>query len=272
MRNSPELPKRFRLSTDTLPAKINAKGLAELRIAGGAQFSKAAFNKILHRLNTKHIIVFDIRQEAHGFVNGNAVSWYGVRNADNATKTHAEIEANQASLLRELAAEDEVEINKIVQKSAEGEVKVIKPTEYLVHDTTSEEDYVTSLGHQYKRFYVQDYHAPTAKEVDRFVQAVNKLSTSKWIYMHCRAGIGRTTVFMTMFDMIRNAKQLSFEDIMDRQAALGGKDLRVLPSKTHYKYQWAADRLNFLKQFYQYARDNKDHYQTSWTAWAKTHS
>lgn len=267
MRNSPELPRRFRLSTDPLPATINTNGLAELKIAGGAQFSKAAFNKILHRINAKHIIVFDLRQESHGFVNGNAVSWYGVRNADNSSKTHADIEAEQARLLRTLASEEEVVINQLVQKSAEGEVKVVKPTEYRVHDTSSEEHYVTSLGHQYKRFYVQDYHAPTTKEVDRFIQTVNKISKSKWIYFHCRAGIGRTTVFMTMFDMMRNAKQLSFEEIMDRQAALGGKDLRVLPAKTHYKYQWAADRLQFLKQFYQYARDNKDHYQTVWSKW-----
>lgn len=269
MRNAPELPKHFRMSTDSLPANINAKGLAELQIAGGAQFSKSAFYKLTSKINAKKIMVIDLRQESHGMLNGNAVSWYGVRNADNANKTMEEVEKDQSELLTELGDEEVATVNKVMQKNAEGEIKKIKATEYMVHQTSTEQELVTGLGHRYKRIYVQDFHAPSDKQVDRFITAINNVPPNKWIYFHCRAGIGRTTVFMTMYDMMKNAKQVSFDDIMTRQAALGGKDLRIMPPKNHFKYKASVERLEFLKQFYQYAHDNKDNFKTSWMAWVK---
>lgn len=271
MRNAPpQLPKRFRMITDALPANINSTGLADLHIAGGGQFSKSAFKLMLERMKAKHIVVMDLRQESHGMLNDNAISWYGLRNADNANKTAAQIEEDQTALLTALGQEETVVVNKLVQKTAEGGIQKAQPTEYVVHQTSTEEELVTKLGHAYKRLYVQDYHAPQDKEVDRFIKMINKLSPDKWIYFHCRAGIGRTTVFMTMYDMMHNAKKVSLEDILTRQNALGGKDLRQLPSKTHFKYQWGVDRLKFITQFYEYARGNKDHFATSWTEWLKS--
>lgn len=270
MRNAPKLPERFRMVTDPVTGEINSQGFSDLHIAGGAQFSNGALNKIAQRLKTKKFVVIDLRQESHGMLDGNAVSWYGPQNAQNSKKTNTQIEDEQTSLLMALGEKEIATVNKIIQKSQNGEIEKVKPIEYLVHETSTEEELVNAKGFKYKRVFVQDFHAPTNKEVDRFIEMVNAIPKERWIYFHCRSGIGRTTEFMSMYDMLYNAKAVSFEDILARQTAIGGKNFNELPEKNSFKYKWAVNRLEFLKKFYQYAHDNKDHYKTNWSEWLKS--
>ncbi|MBX3709077.1 MAG: hypothetical protein KIT56_02150 [Gammaproteobacteria bacterium] len=267
MRNSPELPKHFRTTSDSIGDELNAEGLSQLEIAGGGEFSKSAFEQILFRLQAKKIVVIDLRQESHGLLNGNAISWYGLHNAANAGKSSTQIEEDQSNRLVDLGEQELAVVNKILKKSFDGEIKKVKTVEYLVHQTSTEEEFVTGIGQKYQRLYVQDYHAPSPKEVDRFIRIVKALPKNKWIYFHCREGVGRTTTFMVMYDMIRNAKKVSFADILARQMALSGKDLTKMPDKNNFKYQLAVDRLDFIKKFYEYARNNQDNYHTSWSQW-----
>jgi len=269
MRNAPQLPKNFRTTSDTLPASINTSGLSDLFIAGGGQFSKASLERILSRLRVKNMVVIDLRQESHGMLNGNAVSWYARRNAENSGKTPVEIEKDQSMLLTQLAEEEIAVVDNVLKKSTDGAIERVKPIEYVVHQTNTEEEFVTEKNLKYKRIYVQDYHAPSDKEVDRFIEMVRSLPKEKWIYFHCRAGVGRTTVFLTMYDMLHNAKKVSFEDIIKRQIALGGKDLRALPDKHSFKYQAAVERRKFIEKFYAYARENRDDYKTIWSQWVR---
>lgn len=271
MANKAALPKKFRTTQGTLPDHINTTGLAELNIAGSAQFSKSAFEEILQNLRQKKIIVVDLRQESHGLLNSNAVSWYGWQNAANAALTPKQVEQVQVKLLDDLEEKDIAVVNKILKKSGDGGIQSVKPIEYVVHKIASEEDYVKSMGSAYKRIYVQDFHAPHSKEVDKFLIMMKEFPKGKWVYFHCRGGSGRTSTFMLMYDMLQNAKKVSFEDIMTRQVALGGKDLTILPEKNNFKYRPSVERLNFIKQFYQYAHDNHDNFSTSWSDWLKTH-
>jgi protein-tyrosine phosphatase len=269
MRNTPELPKHFRASSDSVPAIVNTNGLAELHAAGGAQFSKLSLQQITQHLQTKKILIIDLRQESHGMLNSNAISWYGHQNAENAGEKPQQIEKQQAQLLSALGKEKIAVVEKVIQKSANGNIEKGKPVEYMVHQTSSEEELVSDMKMKYKRIYVQDFHAPSDKEVDRFLEIAQSIPAGKWVYFHCRAGIGRTTLFLSMYDMLRNAKKVSLDDILMRQNALGGKDLTQLPPKNHFKYQWAADRLNFIKKFYEYAHENKDGFKTSWSEWVR---
>src|ERR1700733_9258506 len=98
MRNVPVLPKHFRTSSDPLTSTVNTNGLANLHMAGGAQFSKLALDKILERLASKHVTIIDLREESHGFLNGNAISWYAPADAANAGMTESQIERTQARL------------------------------------------------------------------------------------------------------------------------------------------------------------------------------
>jgi hypothetical protein len=72
-----------------------------------------------------------------------------------------------------------------------------------------------------------------------------------------------------MADMLRNAKNVSFEDIIHRQHILGGINLAKKKSKKpDILKEKAQSRLTFLGEFYEYAKANT---QESWLVWLKKH-
>lgn len=141
-----------------------------------------------------------------------------------------------------------------------------------MHQANSEQELVNQMNLKYKRIYVQDHHIPSEKEVDRFLEIARNLPENRWIYFHCRAGEARTSTFMIMYDIYRNAKQVSLSDIFVRQTLLGGKNFSQLPEQDSPKFKLAVERLQFIKRFYEYAHNNTDNYATSWSDWVKLHS
>jgi protein-tyrosine phosphatase len=74
-----------------------------------------------------------------------------------------------------------------------------------------------------------------------------------------------------MYDMLRNAKKVSFNNIMDRQVELGGSNI-VLSSlddkeDLNWKDELAKHRHNFIRQFYDYAKDPHGFPERSWNEW-----
>lgn len=272
-RNAFQLPKKFRTSSDPIEkTAVNTQGLADLHIAGGAQFSKLSLQKIVEKIRTSKVIIVDLRQESHGFLNSNAISWYGGANSANAGMSANQIEHQQSILLSQLSRDMTSKVYEIIKKYPNETIAETKQIEFIVHNVVAEEELVAENHLNYKRIYVQDFHAPSTGQVDNFIAFVKTLPKEQWIYFHCRAGVGRTTTFMAMYDMIRNAKQVSLDDILARQAALGGKDLTDLPDPSSPKYKWALERLRFLKNFYQYTHDNQDNFDTTWRAWSRRHA
>lgn len=257
-RNTDSTPKKFRIATD-------------LQAVGSAQFSERGLKKAIEKTRTKKITIVDLRQESHGFLNGNAISWYAKHDAVNAGLKSSEIKMRETALLHSLAKNKFVTIYNIIEKTEDGTITSAKPQEYAVHGATSEEDIAYKHHLKYMRIYVQDFHAPHPKAVDQFVELVRKLPQDQWLYFHCRGGSGRTTSFMAMYDMMRNAKVTSFEDIMARQYKLGGKELTKLPDEDSYKYPAAKERLAFLKKFYEYAKASDTEFSVNWSEWMKDH-
>lgn len=270
MRNVPSLPRNYRDTNQSI-ADINPTGLAELHMAGSAQFSAESLKQVLAQLHAKHLVIFDLRQESHAFLDNNAVSWYGPRNAMNANKKDSTIERDQLQLLAQLEEQKEAKVYKVLAKNDNEYITLARPTDYIVRLVESEEELAQAMHQRYNRIYVQDFHAPSDYQVDRFIQAVRALPKDSWVYFHCRAGVGRTTTFMTMYDMLRNAKQVSFDDIIKRQSKMGGKDLTDIPPVDNFKHDLAVERLEFLKRFYQYAHDNQDGFATKWSSESKHH-
>lgn len=273
-RNAAHLAKNFRMSSSSVkkPERLNLTGLSDLHMMGSAQFSELGLKSALDRVGAKSAMIIDLRQESHGYLNGNAISWYGKRNAANEGKTSKTIELEQAHLLAGLDRQEKVKAYKIKERSEDGGIENAQPVEFAVHQVLSESDLADKYHLAYHRYYVQDHHAPDDKTVDKFVSSVKNVSASKWIYIHCRGGSGRTTTFMSMYDMMHNAKTVSFDDILARQLAIGGKDLQKLPAEDSYLYKDAVKRLDFLKEFYEYAKANNDNFESTWSEWAKTHS
>jgi Inositol hexakisphosphate len=109
------------------------------------------------------------------------------------------------------------------------------------------------------RLTVTDHARPLDEEVDRFILAVRALPQNAWAHFHCEAGRGRTTTFMVLYDMLRNAARASLEDIVRRQKLLG-YDYDVLrPAEPgNWKAPYTDDRAAFVRAFYNYARANPE--------------
>jgi len=251
-RNTGNLPKKFRVAE-------------ELHAAGSAQFSERGLLKAVEKMHGHKITIVDLREESHGYLNGNAVSLYAKHDAVNAGLTANQIEKRENAWLKDLGRKKFATVYNIIDKSPDGTITNAKPQDFAVHNIATEAEIAANHHFGYRRIYVQDFHAPSAKSVDEFVKFVVKLPDNRWLYFHCRGGSGRTTSFMAMYDMMRNAKTTSFDDIIARQVAIGGKDLATLPQENEYKYPAAEERLVFLKKFYEYAKSGD--FSKNWSDW-----
>jgi protein-tyrosine phosphatase len=271
------LPKNFRSTSQPLlaNAKFSSKGYEQLHLIGSAQFSAGQLKLVLaHVTSLAPIIIVDLRQEAHGYLNQDAISWYGYRNINNIAKSARTIEFEQAKLLNALSEAQTVTVYQIKEKFVDGDITV-SPTTIAVDSVMSEQVLAEKLNLAYKRFYVADHHQPTNAQMDDFIEFYRQLPRHNrpWIYFHCRGGKGRTAMFMVLVDMMNNAKTVSFNDMILRQIAIGGIDLRKMPSTKSYKYKLAIKRFKFLKTFYQYSKENHDQFRTLWSDWLnQTHA
>lgn len=263
--NKRALPKKFRMTTplpEGLQQLPSFAGLAELNISGSGQFSQQGLQLMQETIGQTRITVVDLRQESHGFVNGMAISWYGQNNGCNKHLTQEEIRAEEARLLQVTADTQELVFDRLDKKSVDldGPVCGLKTVQ-------TEEEMVRAEGADYIRFFVTDHHRPSDKEVDRFIRYALALPQGTWLHFHCRGGVGRTTSFMLMYDMLHNARQVSKDDILQRHVLIGGKDVSSTDPADEYKYAPALERLAFLHRFYDYCSGNRDDYATTWSQW-----
>ncbi len=269
--NNPEYPRNFRSSrtpyprhTDTnAPSRI---GLESLNISGSAEFTQTNFNHMFRDLNITTAYIVDLRQESHAFLNTTPVSWYGYENAENKNKSPQEIEALENQLTDNLSKQKETIVYDRIKKEPQ---MAFKPRNFSYQTASTEKTFVESKGFKYSRIYVLDEHAPTDMEIDQFVEFVKAIPQDSWIHFHCHAGDGRTTTFMILYDMIRNADKVSSDDIIRRQALLGGVNFHDVINLTPEKISMNQERLKQMEAFYQYVKDPKGYAGNSWSSWLK---
>ncbi len=138
-----------------------------------------------------------------------------------------------------------------------------------IETVQTEEQLAKSLGIGYVRFAVPDHKPPQDVQADSYIQFVKTLPNGTWLHFLCRSGIGRTTTFMAMYDMMKNAKTVNFNDMMKRQQLIGGANL--LGGQDASSASDAKARSTFLKDFYNYCGENNNNFNTTWTQWMKTH-
>jgi hypothetical protein len=265
------LPRSFRTTADPLKAEHgavpNATGLAHLHASGSAEFTAASFQRMLSKFQGP-VTVFDLRQEDHIFVNGEPVSWYATNNWANVGKTHAVIVAEESARAAALVAGTKLALND--DKAKKDEAGATPPELLTVGACTTEDDLMASAGVSYVRLTVSDHSRPSDGEVDRFVAAVRQMPANGWAHFHCRAGKGRTTTFLVLYDMLRNARTVSLDDIVNRQSQLAGDyDLMKPEGEAGWKAAVFADRAAFVRAFYDYSRANPDGRPRLWSDWLK---
>lgn len=252
--NRDSLPNTYRNTSELDILKntnIDTTGLKDLNISGSAQFTALELRQLKNNIR-KHsslpIIDIDLRQESHGFINGNAVSWLVNKDDANAGLTLQQVTEKEKQQLASIPFGKTISLDNgkytLVPTVVESEEHLVKPDNI-----------------KYFRIPVTDGHRPTDDMVDRFIDLVTNLPEKSWLHFHCKAGLGRTTTFMVLYDIMNNAKNVSLQTIIDRQYQLGGEDL--------FKPGNENTRVIFIKNFYEYAKSNTDGFKTTWSQWIK---
>jgi len=241
------MPAHFRTTNDSIYFS-DQPGLAALHMSGSAQFSAHNLPNMLGKIPLRNVIIVDLREEPHGFINDLPVSWINIdKKFINEGKTASEIEADEESRLSQALSSGNLTIY------LKGD-----PMKVIVKNAFPEKKLAQSFSVGYTRLPVTDEHRPSNEVTDQFIEFVKHLPPNTWLHFHCKKGQGRTTTFMAMYDMIKNSGRLKFEQILRRQRDLGGADLLDIHSQRHEKEEWAKDRLEFLRQFYRYTQENKN--------------
>ena len=270
----PELaePRNFRMASDDWHVAPEdepptRQGLDNLRISGSAQCTAAGFASLYTKLSAAAaapgapIYDVDLRQESHGFADGLPVSWHKKNNLANEGKTPEEVALDEEERLAELAGVTTTFVPK--GKTDKGRVEAFT---FAPENVQTEKEVVEALGFRYVRFYVTDRTQPDTETIEAFLDFVDSLPRDAWLHFHCRAGHGRTTTFMAMYDMIRNP-EIPAETIIERQHLIGGADLTAMKDE-EWKNERIVQRLETLKLFSSYVRARHAGETTlRWGAW-----
>jgi hypothetical protein len=254
-----QLPRNLRLAFHVRVGQpiLNITGLNRLNISGSGQFSEGTFLNMLHSFafSPKKLIVIDLRQESHGFINGKPVSWTDGNNYANICKTKEEVESDEYQRLQLASQAQQIVIDPLE-----------KPDKLAVCTIKIEKELVESIGAIYIRLPVSDHKRPCDDVVDQVVELVKNITPDYWIHVHCKGGRGRTTTFLTLFDITKNAHQVSLNDILVRQYLIGGIDLTQIEKQDEERSQGSKERLTFIQQFYCYCQQVPN-FEISWSQW-----
>lgn len=271
----PGLPPHFRTMIDPFPADAEGPlpsraGLDRLRASGSAQFSSAQLQAIAERVGPA-LIVVDLRQESHGFLDGVAVSWDTLPDEVSAVPSLPQVQQDERRRLDALAAAGSVTALVPPSRNPPGTARQDEPVTLSAQIALTEGELARSLGLGYFRVPVTDFQLPTAENVDLFVAFASSLPPEIWLHFHCHGGEGRTTIFLAVWDMMHNAGTVSVDDILRRQELLGPRDLFTVGTPEQETYPFQVELAAFMRQFYEYARENAaTGFIVPWSVWSAT--
>ncbi|KTD49231.1 fused DSP-PTPase phosphatase/NAD kinase-like protein [Legionella quateirensis] len=250
----------------------NVQGIHDLYLSGSEEPSEKGWRIIAEYIamrrpkNGKPVVVLDLRQESHGYLNGRAITLVSNYNWLNLGKTNAQSMQDQENWLASLRFRKS--IPGILTVPQYRQKQYFNGKSMAVGTVRNEEYYVTKWGFEYHRLFITDHRAPLDSEVDAFLSLVRSKPKKTWFHVHCRGGKGRTSTILAMFDMLRNADKVSFDEIIERQASISPyynllEIYRGDPELTPYYIK----RITFLKQFYEYSRQSLLGYSGTWSEW-----
>ena len=275
--DTPGLPRHFRATTDPFradaPAPLPSRaGLDALRASGSAQFTAAQLGAIVERVG-RPLVVVDLRQESHGFLDGQAVSWYAMHDQVNVLRSLVEVQQSERRRLEELAGPHTVTALVVKSRSDSGTIQDADEIALGAQVALTEQQLTRSLGLGYFRIPATDFLPPTPENVDRFVSFAASLPPETWLHFHCHGGDGRTTTFLAMWDMMHNADRVSAEDIVRRHALIGPENLDNIGTPESWTHPFRVERAAFMRRFHEYAREQAPTgFVVPWSAWSASRS
>ncbi|MDR5586994.1 phosphatase domain-containing putative toxin [Clostridium aquiflavi] len=249
-----KIPNNFRTTSNLTniqnKSSLNLKGLETLNTSGSQQFSKDNLDILTKSIESKlPILIIDLRQESHGFLNEYPISFANEKNDSNLGLSKAAVTFKEKKDLKS------IKLNTPFNFYNHPEISVI-PKEVL-----SEKQITKTHSLNYSRVPVTDTKLPTNEIIDCFINIVKECSKDNWIHFHCKAGFGRTTTFMIMYDMMKNYKNATSDEIVKRQLALASFNEKEISEFS------SNDRVNFLNKFFNYCKDTNGNFDTTWSSW-----
>lgn len=222
--DQPSGPTHFRKGTALKEMPFRASGSRQLDMPR----LKAALKSVAPSSGFKLHLV-DLRQETHLFFDKRAVSWYADKDFANVGQTLAWIVADEAAQLARIKVLPATQLF-CIKEDDQGNVTPTGYSELVVKSAATEEDVAlqmpSSFRPKYIRIPVTDHCVPNTDALNRFVNLCVRLKPGDWVHCHCHGGDGRTTTFLTLFDMVHWAKSKgtkgfpTVEDFAHRQCQL----------------------------------------------------
>lgn len=238
--------------SDGLPRNFRDLSQFGLNAIASAQFSEKELQEIRKKYPNDKIIIIDLRRESHGLINGQAVSWREPFDKSNDGKKDSVILQGEKNRLNLIKKDQQILVNQIVKKDKKnGWYTEVNPQIIDIRQVTTEEDLAKKNGFEYKRFAIQDHARPDEKQFKEIIKFIRNLPQDKKIYVHCAAGKGRTTTFLTLYDIIKNGDKLTLEEILKRQAKAGGSRLDEVDEDEEWRKELAQEKLEMIKKFYE---------------------
>lgn len=226
------------------------RDIPNLNFSGSAQFTSEQVENLKNSINKPNICIIDLRQESHGLINDYAISFFNPNKDLNNGFTTEQTIKTENDLLSKIKIDEPLSICKKTGMLFK---------EINVDFVSNESSAVTKAGMEYKRYAVKDNGAPTPEIVDEFIEFIKSKPSDLHLHFHCDAGEGRTTTFMSMYQILMNNTNLSLEQIISYQYNVGGVNLHD-----------DKDQFEFLEDFYRYVEENKsNNYTTSYSDWIK---
>ncbi|OJH33528.1 hypothetical protein BON30_48230 [Cystobacter ferrugineus] len=211
------------------------------------------------------LVVVDLREESHGFLGDLPVSWYAPRNAGNRGRTREATLAEESRLLDSLRRRESLAFDG--QGKDRGPPEPERPIAAFGTART-EESICTEAGAGHARLLVTDHHGPDAGEIDHFVALLERLPDGAWVHYHCRGGRGRTSTFLLLHDLLRNAGRLPFSVIAHRQRVLSeGYDLLAHGEPADWKTPLRRARAEIVRAFAEFVRERAVGGNQRFTEW-----
>ncbi len=230
----------FRTFADILKqSDVSHEGIERHFISGSGQFCPRNISQLSKAMKKsscplKKVIIVDLRLESHGFINDIPVSWTALHNDANVGKSLEEVFEDEQTQLKLSSLSQEID-------------------GIPIYEICTEKELIEKLGWEYIRLPFQDHYKPGMEIVAAFLKLIQN-NRDAWIHVHCAGGQGRTTVFLSLYDIFHNAGVLTLDDILERQKANKGQDLQrhlLHPHQDPYRQQMYTERLEFVENFYQ---------------------
>lgn len=245
-------PVPFKRLKDKRCKAINREGLDRLNAFGSGFINYRDLKPLLIQ-NSNKLHMVNLLHDQLYYYNDRCLRWYGLGYTDktfgNVMFTHKPFKFAYKSIIRFIF----------------GTPPVNDPSRFK-----TEEQIIRELGGNYSIPLKNNPDWLTHQEfVEDLIKFFETLPEGATVYFHCSHGRGRTTTFLVLYDIFKNGKKVSLQDIANRHYCLGRED--VLDTELLATGTWTQEgliaRKKFVEHFYAYMNDPKGYHHQSWIQW-----